>query len=210
MTEQTITAADLWQNAMTPEAYVARMTQRREQFERVIDTTEITDTERAAFGGEPLRVLALTEDFCGDSAQFIPPVIRLGRELGTLEVRLLLRDEYRDFASRYLRRDGYQAIPVLILIDADGQEIGHLIERPERVTDELASETRRFVNENPQLEGGNRAYDRMPPETKARVRANSDHFRVAHQARWTRWLFEDLACILAEGVTHRASRAAAR
>lgn len=197
-------AADLWDTAMSAEAYMAQMTQKRDLFDRRIVTTTISDDERAAFSGRPLRFLVLTEDFCGDSAQFIPPVIRLAQELEKVEIRLLLRDTYREFASGYVRKDGYQAIPVLILLADDGEEIGYLVERPARVNDELAAETRRFARENPQLDGVNRTYDKMPPETRAAVRANSDRFRDGRQGVWTRWLFEDLAAIVAQVPVARA------
>jgi hypothetical protein len=182
---------------MTVDAYIAQMTQNRDVFERRIASTEITDAERAAFTSTPLRLLVLTEDFCGDSAQFIPPVIRLAQELDNVDVRLLLRDQHRELAAGYVRKDGYQAIPVLTVLDQDGDEIGYLVERPARVNEVLATETRRFAKQNPHLEGINRTYDKMAPETRAAVRANSNSFRESQQTAWTRWLFEDLAEIVA-------------
>jgi hypothetical protein len=192
---------------MTAKAYIAQMTQNRDLFERRIAATEITDAERSAFATTPLRFLILTEDICGDSAQFIPPVIRLAQDLDNVDVRLLLRDQHRELASGYVRKDGYQAIPVLIMLDERGDEIGYLVERPARANEALAAETRRFARENPQLDGINRTYDKMAPETRAAVRANSNSFRDSQQAEWTRWLFEDLAAIV---VSSRTAQAAAR
>lgn len=199
MNEPTIrlSPADFWDGAMTIDQYLAQMTQKRDLFERRIHETTITDADRETFGRMPLRVLALTEDFCGDSAQFIPPVAALARELDNIDLRLLLRDQHRELASSYRRKDGYQAIPVMILLDAAGEELGYLVERPQRVNDELAAETRRFAQAHPELEDVNRTYDRMPPETRAAVRANSERFRDTRQVPWTRWLFEDLAAIVA-------------
>jgi hypothetical protein len=111
-------------------------------------------------------------------------------------MRFLLRDEQREFASNYRRKDDYQAIPVVIVLDGSGNELGYLIERPTRVYDEFANETLRFARENPQLEGINRTYDRMADATKQAVRANIEAFRAQNQAAWTRWLFEDLAAIV--------------
>jgi hypothetical protein len=194
-------AATYWETAMTAGEYLAQMTQNRELFERRIAATEIHDDERAAFAMLPLRFLILTEDFCGDSAQFIPPVIRLAQELENVDVRLLLRDQHRGLAAGYVRKDGYQAIPVLILLADDGEEIGNLVERPARANEALAAETRRFAKTNTHLVGINRTYDKMAPETKAAVRANSNSFRESQQAEWTRWLFEDLAEIVASART---------
>jgi len=200
-------AASYWDSALDAGAYLSQMTQNHDLFEQRISTTDISDTERAAFSDRQLRVLALTEDFCGDSAQFIPPVIRLAELLDNVEVRLLLRDQHRDLASGYVRKDGYQAIPVLILLTGDGDEIGYLVERPARVNDELAAETRRFATENSHLAGVNRTYDKMAPETRAAVRENADRFRIANQDRWTRWLFEDLAALVTLPASERADAA---
>lgn len=194
-------AAEYWDEAMSVDAYLAQMSQNRDLFDRRIVSTELTADQRLQFGGHPLRVLVLTEDFCGDSAQFIPPVIRLARELDNVEIRLLLRDQHRDLASGYLRKDGYQAIPVIIALDEDGEELGYLVERPARVNDELAAETRRFAKTNPHLDGVNRTYDKMAPETRSAVRENADRFRDANQEQWTRWLFEDLSAVVSQHAT---------
>jgi hypothetical protein len=199
----TSTAAEYWDAAMTADEYIAQMTQNRELFERRIAATEITDAERDSFATTPLRFLILTEDFCSDSAQFIPPVIRLAQELENVDVGLLLRDHHRELASGYVRKDGYQAIPVLIVLNPDGAELGYLVERPLRVNDALAAETRRFASENPHLEGINRTYDKMADETRAAVRANSNSYRDSRQAEWTRWLFEDLAAVVASSDAER-------
>lgn len=198
-------AADYWDSAMDADTYLNQMTQRREQFEQRVASTELSDIERAAFAGVPLRILALTEDFCGDSAQFIPPLIRLAQELDNVEIRLLLRDQHRELASGYVRKDGYQAIPVLIMLAPNGDEFGHLVERPARVNDALAAETRRFARENPHLEGVNRTYDKMALETRSAVRGNSERFRDAHQYEWTHWLLEDLAAIVSGSAVELAA-----
>jgi hypothetical protein len=197
--ENAMRAADFWEQAVEPDDYLASMEQRREQFARRVEETETTGAEREAFGGRPLRILAITEDWCTDSAQFLPPLARLSRELPNVSLRFLRRDENRELAGRYPRKGGYAAIPVILLLAADGSELGHLSERPGRVYDALAAETRRFARANPQLENVNRTYDKMSPETRALVRANSEAFRDANQARFTRWLFEDLGEMLAEG-----------
>jgi hypothetical protein len=203
-------AAEYWDGAMDIDTYLEQMTLHHDLFIKRIFDTEITEADRKTFGREPLRFLALTEDFCPDSAQFIPPVAKLAQEIPTVEIRLLLRDQHRELASNYRRKDGYQAIPVLIALDRDGTELGYLVERPQRVHDELARESGRFAKAHPELEGVNRNYDKMPPETKAAVRANANDYREQQQPLWTRWLFEDLAAAIAEGIETRDGVTSAR
>ncbi len=186
-------AADYWNTAMEVDDYVGQMTQNREVFAERIETTQLTDEQRRAFAGNPVRILILTEDFCGDSAQFIPPVARLARESDDVAVRVLRRNDGRDLAANYRRKDGYQAIPVFIILGPGGEERGFVIERPQVAYTEMAAETRRFAAEHPDLEGVNRAYDRMPDDTRTAVRANSERFRLTRTDTWVAALFDELA-----------------
>ncbi|MBX6752641.1 MAG: thioredoxin family protein [Thermorudis peleae] len=186
-------AAELWDEAMTPDEYLQQMTKNRERFEANITRTRIMPGDWAAFGQEPLHILVLTEDWCSDSAQFVPMVIRLSQLVPTVEVRILRRDEHKDLAEQYQRKDGYQPIPVFILLDAEFQELGALLERPERATQEMTEETRRFLAEHPDLPGANRMIDRMPEETRQAVKAHIAAWRDEQFDRWTRYLIEDLA-----------------
>ena len=177
-------AADFWDQALSYDAYVDQMRENRDLFERRLPVTEVTDVERSALGADPLRILILTEDYCSDSAQFIPAVGKLARELDNVDVRLLLRNEHRDLAEGYVRKDGYQAIPVFIVLDDDGHELGYLIERPQRVYDELAAETRRFAQAHPELEGANRAYANI---VSSQNRVLKTSFRSEIQATDSTW-----------------------
>jgi len=187
-----MTASELWDSAMEVDEYVRSMAINREVFAERIETTVLTDEQRFAFENDPIRILVLTEDFCGDSAQFIPPVARLSRESPDVDLRVLRRDERREFAASYVRKDGYQAIPVFIVLDRDGNERGYVIERPQVAYDDMAAETRRFAAAHPELEGANRTYDRMPAGTKAAVRENIERFRQERTVEWTTALFEEL------------------
>ncbi|GBD17100.1 hypothetical protein HRbin26_02014 [bacterium HR26] len=186
-------AAERWEQAMTPDEYIGQMAQNRERFESNIARTKIMPGDWAAFGREPLHILVLTEDWCGDSTQFVPMVIKLAQQIPTVEVRILRRDEHRDLADRYRRKDGYQAIPVFIVLDSEMQELGALIERPERATAEIMEEQKRFLAAHPELPGGNRAFDRMPEETRQALKQHIGAWRDEQFDRWTRYLMEDLA-----------------
>src|SRR5690606_26305404 len=147
-----MTAADLWDSAMEVDAYINSMAMNRDVFADRIETAQLTDEQLSIFKSDPVRILVLTEDFCGDSAQFIPPVARLARESPDVDLRILRRDEHRDLAASYTRKDGYQAIPVFIVFGRDGSERGYVIERPQVAYDDMAAETRRFASAHPELE----------------------------------------------------------
>jgi hypothetical protein len=197
-------AAERWDQAMTAEAYLAQMTQNRDAFEANIERTRIMPGDWAAFGHEPVHLLILTEEWCGDSLQFVPMVIALARQVPTVEVRILRRDLHRDLADRYRRKDGYQAIPVFVVLDSEMQELGALIERPERATAEMVEEQKRFLAAHPELPGATRAFQQMPEETRQAVKQHLAAWREEQFDRWTRYLFEDLAEIVRSVETRAA------
>jgi hypothetical protein len=187
---------DYWESALALADYVDQMTLNQEWFRSNLEATELLPEERAAFVGGPLRILVLTEDFCGDSAQLIPVAGRLARELDNVEVRVLHRDQHLELADGYRRKDGYQAIPVFIVLDETGDELGSLIERPERSTQAMAAETARFAAEHADLEGVRRSYQNMPDATRKAVSENIRRWRAGQQELWTRWFLDDLAQLL--------------
>jgi hypothetical protein len=192
-----ISPADRWDEALSYEQYVAQMTTRQGEYHHNFESAQISAADRARFDKSSLRILVLTEDWCGDSSQFVPAVARLANELDNVEIRFLLRNEHEDLADGYRDASGRQPIPVFILMDGDGREIGALHERPQAVTVRMAEETRRFAQENSHLDGIRRAYASMPPETRAVVSANIRTWREQHQQEFTRLLLEELALVAA-------------
>ncbi len=93
----------------------------REQF----DNLPITDEAIAAFSdamgnNNVTRVLILTEDFCPDSAMNIPIAARLADAIPKLDLRIVRRGNYSDFAAQFPADDGDTRIPTLIFLSDDG------------------------------------------------------------------------------------------
>ncbi len=189
-------AAERYQQAPSIDDYLAQMTQNHDRCVANIEQTMIDAKDREFFSAHPLRVLILTEEWCIDSTQFVPVITRLSREVPGIEIRVLKRDENKDLADNYRRKDGYQAIPVFIFFDENMHELGFLIERPVKVTEEMAAETRHFQQANPDLPGITRSFDRMPDETKAAVKAHSQEWRRGQQDRFARYFLDEVEEIL--------------
>jgi thiol-disulfide isomerase/thioredoxin len=187
------------QLAIPVEQYIQSMENNRDAFVRNIETTMIDDDTREYFGNEPVTFFVLTEDWCVDSVQFIPVLVKLAREIPDVEVRVLRRDEHREFAENYRRSDGYQAIPVIIAFDQNNEELRALIERQRQATDALAAETRRFQEANPDLEGIRRNVDRMPEQTREAVKSHAREWRLSQQEAFTRYLLDELRDIIERG-----------
>ena len=97
-------------------------------WERSTVPPELQERGRAVPG--QWRLLVVAEDYCGDSANSVPYVARLGEALENLEVRIVDSDVGREVLERYPTPDGRGATPTMVLLDAAGTEAGCLVEQP--------------------------------------------------------------------------------
>jgi thioredoxin family protein len=124
---------------LTYDAYKAQMTRNREQFEQNEKDLQLSAQDAQAFGNlpQPVNVLALAEDWCGDVIANLPIVGRVAQASGgKLNLRILLRDQQpgEQVMNEHLNKGQYKSIPTVIFLDADFNEIGTWVERPETVT----------------------------------------------------------------------------
>ncbi len=73
--------------------------------------------------------LLITEGWCGDGANSAPVFARLAEANPNINLKVLLRDENKELMQNYLTNGG-MAIPILILLDDDFNEIGVWGPRP--------------------------------------------------------------------------------
>jgi hypothetical protein len=66
---------------------------------------------------KPLKVLVLTEPWCGDSLAIFP-VVRKIAEINDWEIKVLLRDENLDLMERFLTRNA-RAVPIFLFLAPD-------------------------------------------------------------------------------------------
>jgi hypothetical protein len=73
--------------------------------------------------------LALTEPWCGDSAQCMPCLDILAEGHAYIAIRYLLRDENLEIMDRYLT-EGKRGIPLVVSFDPEGRELFRWGPRP--------------------------------------------------------------------------------
>ena len=78
---------------------------------------------------EPQVWLAITENWCGDSAQNLPIIAAISRENQLIKLKILLRDSNPDIMDQYLT-NGTRSIPILIAFNEDGEELFRWGPRP--------------------------------------------------------------------------------
>jgi len=95
-----------------------------QQFEVSAETKKILSDIKQKF-----YVLAITEDWCGDSARNLTVMAKLVEALPDSELRVIRRDLNLDLMERYAL-DGKKKIPTVVFFDANFKEMAVWIEKP--------------------------------------------------------------------------------
>ncbi len=127
--------AERFAEGMTFAVYVDTMQESREAFAAAFAAFALRPEDHAALQTVrgPLRVVALTEDWCGDALLYLPVVGRMAADAGWalhLFRRAVAPDVDAAFSQAGLRR----AIPTVVFYDAAMQQVAHFVERPTQVT----------------------------------------------------------------------------
>ncbi|WP_347551893.1 thioredoxin family protein [Pseudalkalibacillus hwajinpoensis] len=72
---------------------------------------------------ERLRALVLTADWCGDAMVNLPIFMRMTDE-AIIETKFFIRDNNLELMDQYLTNGSARSIPIIIIIDQNGNEIG--------------------------------------------------------------------------------------
>jgi hypothetical protein len=96
----------------------------RQRMQRLDKTVELKESVRAAArsAGRRMIWLVITEAWCGDAAQNIPPIEKIANLNDRIETRYILRDENTELMDQFLT-NGSRSIPKLIALDADTLDV---------------------------------------------------------------------------------------
>lgn len=78
---------------------------------------------------EPLTLLILTEDWCGDGAQAVPVAVNLIKGNQNIQYGLLPRDEHPEIMEQFLT-NGTRSIPIIAGLDSNGNVLFRWGARP--------------------------------------------------------------------------------
>jgi len=73
--------------------------------------------DRVAATGRRWHLLAVSEDWCGDSMNILPWVDALADGSASLDLRIIERDQHLDLMDQHLTNGRSRAIPIVILLD---------------------------------------------------------------------------------------------
>lgn len=131
-TPTTLPALDLasvWERATRYEDFVAAASEDHRPLWDAIGRTHTPSPESLKLRlPEGARLLVIAADWCGDAVNVIPALHNWAVAVGT-ELRLIDRDSWPRVMDHYLTAEA-RAIPIVIILDREGHELGHWGPRP--------------------------------------------------------------------------------
>jgi hypothetical protein len=92
--------------------------------------TEPAALARAAAISGRWRLLVVTVDACSDSVSTIPYIAKLDEAVDAIELRIIDSQAGRRVMEAHPTPDRRAATPTIVLLDAEGNEVGCWVERP--------------------------------------------------------------------------------
>jgi hypothetical protein len=121
--------ADYMGHVKLNEARVNRIEKTYQVSDEIIDVMRQCTT--------PQHWLVITEDWCGDSAQNLPYIVKIAECSPMISLRILLRDDNLDVIDKY-QTNGTRSIPKLVSFDNNGNELFTWGPRPQEGADLVA------------------------------------------------------------------------
>ena len=120
-----------WEAGVTWDEYLGGVQAHADLWHHHFEHAEVPESiaARLAELPGPRRVLILSEDWCGDAARSVPVIVKALAASPEVEVRLLDMEHHEDLINRHLSRRA-KAIPVAIVMDANGTDLGWWGPRP--------------------------------------------------------------------------------
>lgn len=129
--------AGLYSDGITFDAFLADADRRVEtwndNYGNAAIPAEVLERARSIPGS--WRVLAVAEDWCGDSANTIPYLAKLVEQVEGLEMRVVDSEVGRAVMAAHPTPDGRPATPTVVVLDAEGADVGCWVERPAALQD---------------------------------------------------------------------------
>jgi thiol-disulfide isomerase/thioredoxin len=185
-----------FEQGLTYQQYLDQITQNKERFLANYENAKISPEAIEHFKNqpEPLNVLAIGEDWCGDVVAGFPVLAKLADQVGgKINLRVFLRDQNEDLINQYLNQGKYKSIPVIVFFDQNMRELGHFIERPAAQTEETTRARNEFFKAHPEFnveEGAD--FGQLSPEARQAWAGESQKLRASRTDAWNQLLVDEL------------------
>jgi thioredoxin family protein len=162
---------------MTYDEFQASMTRNQDRFLANEERVRLSKADVDAFKRQPLNVIAIASDWCGDVIANLPVLGIIAKEADTVDLRIFERDANPDLMDQYLNEGKYRSIPVFAFFDRSWRELGVFIERPASVTAMRAKKRLEIFAAHPEFGSPEAPVDQLPEDVRARLAAELQKMR---------------------------------
>lgn len=125
--EQTKQDLSVYENGSTPARradYMGHVKLNEARVTRIEKTFQVSDDilDELSRLNKQQHWLVITEDWCGDSAQNLPYIVKIAESSPLISLRILLRDDNLETMDLY-QTNGTRSIPKLVAFDNNGNEL---------------------------------------------------------------------------------------
>ena len=173
-----------FEQGMSYDAFKAQMTRNQDRFQANEQALALDPADVTVFTNlpQPLNILVLAEDWCGDVINNLPILGRLAAESGKLNLRVFLRDQNLDIMDQYLNQGQFRSIPVFVFFNEQFHELGRFTERPASVTERNARQQRELYAQHPEFGSSDTPISQLPEDIRAQVMQATAASREASRA----------------------------
>ena len=127
----------LWDSALSFDAFVKAARENCDLWRGVYQLAKVPAwaVREAQALGEKVRLVVLAEDWCGDASNIVPVLARWAEATTNVELRILRRDQHPEVMDRYLTGGTARAIPVVVVLTEQMEELGWWGPRPRALQD---------------------------------------------------------------------------
>jgi len=124
-----------FEKALTYDKYVELLEDNRDLHQLHYKKFKASPGEEQVIKGiKPLKIIVLTEPWCGDSLAIFPVVRRIAEINGHWEMKILRRDENPELMDQFLTRSA-RAVPIILFLDENYSLLFRFGPRPKAAQD---------------------------------------------------------------------------
>lgn len=126
--------AERFRKAASFKEYLGTVDRNRDLWMNLHRRVKLHPDDAGAAGNiqRPVRLVALSEDWCGDAVNTLPVIAALTGVSDLLDFRVLGRDENLDLMDAHLTGGRSRSIPIVIAYDSSFRELGWWVRGPGR------------------------------------------------------------------------------
>ena len=185
--------AEKFSQGMTTQQYMEYIKVNKQPFLDIYAATDIPAEIQGFFSNlpQPLNLLVLTSDWCGDAMSTTPAILRLADSSENLKLEVFSRDDELDLANSFLPENRAGTTPVFVVFDSEMREVSRFIETARSLVPQIDAMDEMIAKEVAG-EGDN---------ARAAGRGKRTAFRVTHAKEWSTGILNEFKQVVEEGLS---------